>query len=165
MAAADEHMPSSKQRPDPAGTETSPLLGPRVDSTYGSSSVEISSATVIGDDEVTNSSGSSATVGNGSGGDAEQAVTREGLPEMAKKMHIILPAIGIGIFLCALDQTLIVATYARMSSDLEALNRTSWISTAWVPLFNTYHSVETYKRVIQVFLDADVLPAPLREAE
>lgn len=55
---------------------------------------------------------------------------REGLPEMAKRLHILLPAMGIGMFLCALDQLLVVATYATISSDLQALNRTSWVSTA-----------------------------------
>lgn len=57
-------------------------------------------------------------------------VSREGLPEMAKRLHILLPAMGIGMFLCALDQLLVVATYAKISSDLQALNRTSWVSTA-----------------------------------
>lgn len=58
-------------------------------------------------------------------------VTREGIPEMAKRLHILLPAIGIGIFLCALDQLLAVATYAKIGSDLKALNSTSWIATAY----------------------------------
>lgn len=62
--------------------------------------------------------------------DGNCAPSREGLPEMAKRLHILLPAIGIGTFLCALDQLLVVATYAKISSDLEALNRTSWVSTA-----------------------------------
>lgn len=61
---------------------------------------------------------------------AGDGVAREGLPEMAKKLHILLPAMGIGMFLCALDQLLVVATYAKISSDLQALNRTSWVSTA-----------------------------------
>lgn len=130
IMAGNESMLSTKQRPDPAGTETSPLLGPCGDTGYGASTVGSPSDTALGEGEVTRSGDSSATAEHGSVGDTERAISREGLPEMAKKMSIILPAIGIGIFLCALDQTLIVATYARMSSDLEALNRTSWISTA-----------------------------------
>ncbi|KAF3770027.1 MFS general substrate transporter, partial [Cryphonectria parasitica EP155] len=46
-------------------------------------------------------------------------------------LHLLLPVLAVGIFLSALDQTLIVATYAKMSSDLKALNRTSWISTSY----------------------------------
>lgn len=123
MAADESIQPHGRSGPD-GTTESSPLLGSSGDASYGASTVPSSSATAMGDDvEVMN--GSSATVGNGGAG-----VAREGLPEMAQKMHFLLPAIGIGIFLSALDQTVIVATYARMSSDLEALNRTSWISTA-----------------------------------
>ncbi|KAK7735910.1 hypothetical protein SLS53_007288 [Cytospora paraplurivora] len=36
-----------------------------------------------------------------------------------------------GIFLCALDQLLAMATYAKIGSDLHALNSTSWIATAY----------------------------------
>lgn len=61
-----------------------------------------------------------------------EEVVHEGIPEMAKRLHILLPAIGIGIFLCALDQLLAVATYAKIGSDLHALNSTSWIATACV---------------------------------
>lgn len=126
MAAAADESINPHGRFGPHGTtESSPLLGSSGATSYGSSTVPSSGATIVGDDEVTN--GSSATVESGG---AREEVAREGLPEMAKKMHILMPAIGIGIFLSALDQTLIVATYAKMSSDLEALNRTSWISTA-----------------------------------
>lgn len=103
-------------------TETSPLLGSPggvADSSYGSSTVYSSGSTAVNDI-------------NGASRESSGQTTpiREGLPGMAKRMHILLPAIGIGVYLSALDQTLIVATYARMSSDLQALNRTSWISTA-----------------------------------
>lgn len=122
-----------RDRPGPDGTETTPLLRPSgAADGYGSSTVDSSSVTVAGDDDMTSGS-TIVTAESGRSGvnGGEQAVdAREGLPAMANKMHFLLPAIGIGIFLSALDQTLIVATYAKMSSDLEALNRTSWISTA-----------------------------------
>lgn len=120
-------------RPDPDGTETTPLLRPSgAADGYGSSTVGSSSVIAAGDDSVTSGSTIVTTENGGSGASGgEQAINaREGLPGMAKKMHFLMPAIAIGIFLSALDQTLIVATYAKMSSDLEALNRTSWISTA-----------------------------------
>ena len=34
------------------------------------------------------------------------------------------------IFLVAVDQLLTIATYARIGSELNALNNTSWIATA-----------------------------------
>jgi hypothetical protein len=67
---------------------------------------------------------------------------------VAQKMHLLLPAIGIGvsflspppyarpptynfqIFLCAVDQLLTVATYAKIGSELNALNNTSWLATS-----------------------------------
>ncbi|KAH6687168.1 multidrug resistance protein fnx1 [Plectosphaerella plurivora] len=55
---------------------------------------------------------------------AEEAV-------VAQKMHLLLPAIGIGIFLCAVDQLLTVATYAKIGSELKALNNTSWLATSY----------------------------------
>lgn len=118
MAADEAQNPQNWAVPD--GAETAPLLGPSaaLGEGYGSSA---------------SNGGSIVATENGRSNDAVQATTggdHEGLPGMAQKLHWLLPAIGIGVFLSALDQTLIVATYAKMSSDLEALNRTSWISTA-----------------------------------
>lgn len=108
-------------RPEP--TEASPLLGsPRDSDSHASSTVASSRATTL-----TNGTNAVAENANGSG---EQGSRDEDGPKTAPKMHLLLPALAIGIFLSALDQTLIVATYAKMSSDLRALNRTSWISTA-----------------------------------
>lgn len=124
MAADENNRPSSP-------SETSPLLGPSGGASLGSSTVSSSSATAVGDGgddggdgEVMDGSGSNCAPENGEGGGDDH-----GVPELAKKLHLLLPALAVGIFLSALDQTLIVATYAKMSSDLHALNRTSWIST------------------------------------
>lgn len=124
----------ASDRPDPDGTETTPLLrGSGAADEYGSSTVGSSNITAVGSGDVTSGNNTVATENGRSGanGTGEQAIdAREGLPGMANKLHFLMPAIGIGVFLSALDQTLIIATYARMSSELEALNRTSWISTA-----------------------------------
>ncbi|KAL8651875.1 MAG: hypothetical protein Q9210_003011 [Variospora velana] len=67
------------------------------------------------------------------GGDEESQdhVTEyQGMPEVKEKLKYILPAVAIGIFLAAADQTLIVTMYGKIGSDLEALNKTSWVSTA-----------------------------------
>ncbi|KND95212.1 Vacuolar membrane amino acid uptake transporter fnx2 [Tolypocladium ophioglossoides CBS 100239] len=73
---------------------------------------------------------------------------RDGNPEMAKKMHLFIPAVGIGVsllhlhlhvqaaadrhqlYLVAIDQLLTVATYAKIGSELNALNNISWIATS-----------------------------------
>lgn len=78
-----------------------------------------------------NSHGASSPPSTNSNSPADHDASRDGLPEMAKRLHVLLPAMGIGMFLCALDQLLVVATYANISSDLQALNRTSWVSTAY----------------------------------
>lgn len=107
-------------------TEATPLLGGldgvNPGPTAGSSTPEFGSTTAVGAEEE----------GAVTGGDGEAAVeeVHEGIPEMAKRLYILLPAIGIGVFLCALDQLLAVATYAKIGSDLHALNSTSWIATA-----------------------------------
>ncbi|KAI1089690.1 MFS general substrate transporter [Rostrohypoxylon terebratum] len=46
-------------------------------------------------------------------------------------MKAFFPAMAIGVFLVAMDQTLTIATYGTMGSDLNALNSTSWISTSY----------------------------------
>ncbi|TVY27763.1 Vacuolar membrane amino acid uptake transporter [Lachnellula hyalina] len=55
----------------------------------------------------------------------------EGNHKVAQKMYLLFPAVSIGILLSAADQTLVVSSYARMGSDLNALNNTSWIATAY----------------------------------
>lgn len=54
----------------------------------------------------------------------------QGMPEVKEKLKYILPAVAIGLFLAAADQTLIVTMYGKIGSDLKALNKTSWVSTA-----------------------------------
>ncbi|KAM5351493.1 hypothetical protein ACJ41O_004216 [Fusarium nematophilum] len=52
-------------------------------------------------------------------------------PAMAQKMHLLIPAVGIGVYMVAVDQLLTVATYAKIGNELNALNNTSWIATAY----------------------------------
>ncbi|KAL8982526.1 MAG: hypothetical protein Q9177_005245 [Variospora cf. flavescens] len=53
----------------------------------------------------------------------------QGLPQVKKQLRYIVPAVAIGIFLAAGDQTIIVSTYGVIGSDLQALNKTSWVAT------------------------------------
>ncbi|TDZ31285.1 Vacuolar membrane amino acid uptake transporter fnx2 [Colletotrichum spinosum] len=103
-------MAGSSASAAPAPSETSPLL-------HGPSP------------EASEAGGSIGTVENGRRDGADGK--RDGNPEMAKKMHVLLPAIGIGVYLCAVDQLLTVATYAKIGSELHALNNTSWLATAY----------------------------------
>ncbi|KAI1048324.1 hypothetical protein LB506_002487 [Fusarium annulatum] len=48
-----------------------------------------------------------------------------------KKLHLVVAAVGIGVYLAAADQLLTVATYAKIGNELNALNNTSWIATAY----------------------------------
>lgn len=41
----------------------------------------------------------------------------------------ILPALAIGVFLAAADQTIVVSSYGKIGSDLNALDSTSWLAT------------------------------------
>lgn len=51
-----------------------------------------------------------------------------------KSVWWTLPALAIGIFLSAADQTIVVASYGKIGSEFKAMNRTSWIATAYVSL-------------------------------
>ena len=54
-----------------------------------------------------------------------------GEPDMRSQMKYIMPALAIGVFLSAADQTIIVSSYGKIGSDLDALSETSWIATAY----------------------------------
>ena len=46
----------------------------------------------------------------------------------------VMPALAIGVFLSAADQTIVVTSYGKIGSDMEALNSTSWLATGYVNL-------------------------------
>ncbi|KAF7502742.1 hypothetical protein GJ744_005203 [Endocarpon pusillum] len=52
--------------------------------------------------------------------------------ELKKRVFWALPALAIGIFLAAADQTIVVSSYGKIGSEMEALNNTSWIATAYL---------------------------------
>lgn len=73
----------------------------------------------------------------------------EGMPEVKEKLKYILPAIGIGIFLSAADQTIIVSCYGKIGSELNALNKTSWISTAYFLTLTSFQPL--YGKLSDIF--------------
>ena len=48
------------------------------------------------------------------------------------KAYWLLPALAIGVFLGAADQTIVISSYGKIGSELDALNKTSWLATAYV---------------------------------
>lgn len=53
---------------------------------------------------------------------------------LTRKQLWILPALAIGVFLGAADQTIVVSSYGKIGSELNALNKTSWLATGYAPL-------------------------------
>jgi hypothetical protein len=78
--------------------------------------------------------------------DAQSRKENEGVPKA--NLKYLIPAFGIGvsllptnddaellltalkIFLSALDETIVVSSYGRIGSDLDALSQASWITTS-----------------------------------
>ena len=73
----------------------------------------------------------------------------EGMPDVKAKLKWIVPSISIGIFLAAADQTIIVASYGKIGSDLNSLSNMSWIATAY---FLTLTSIQPlYGKLSDIF--------------
>lgn len=87
------------------------------------------------------------------GCDAENGGLGEGEVQqkhpMADKMHVLLPAVGVGVFLVAVDQLLAVATYAKIGSELKALNNTSWIATSYFLTLTSFQPL--YGKLSDIF--------------
>ncbi|KAJ2922622.1 hypothetical protein H1R20_g14488, partial [Candolleomyces eurysporus] len=76
----------------------------------------------------TNGSGSHGIeeVPAGQGADVEQQE-----PDQKSHFTVVIP-MAIGIFLCAMDGTIVVSSYAAIGSELNQLHNTSWIATAYL---------------------------------
>lgn len=136
-------------------TETSPLLRQAIDSIQPNGGVgphgpilSVSHGTFVASDEPNTLDG----------GDLERQPTStsvdrqkqyEGLPEVKKQFPHIFPAVVIGVFLSAADQTIIVSSYGRIGTELNALNRTSWIATAYFLTLTSFQPL--YGRLSDIF--------------
>ncbi|KAJ6561359.1 member of the major facilitator superfamily [Mycena sp. CBHHK59/15] len=56
---------------------------------------------------------------------------------------------AIGIFLCALDQTIVVSSYAAIGSELNQLQNTSWIATAYMLTLTSFQPL--YGKMSDIF--------------
>ncbi|KAK5126758.1 hypothetical protein LTR85_009692 [Meristemomyces frigidus] len=79
----------------------------------------------------------------------DKAKQYEGMPEVKKHLKYILPALGIGVFLAAADQTIIVTSYGNIGSELKSLNRTSWIATAYFLTLTSFQPL--YGKLSDIF--------------
>lgn len=103
---------------------------------------------------------------NGSARRTQRPVTAE----VQGSLKYIVPAISLGVclpellgigsivmnadnehqvFLAALDQTIIVASYGKIGSDLKALNLTSWIATSYFLTLTSFQPL--YGRLSDIF--------------
>ncbi|KAL9054381.1 MAG: hypothetical protein Q9162_004183 [Coniocarpon cinnabarinum] len=73
----------------------------------------------------------------------------EGIPEVRQRMGIMFPAMSIGVFLAAADQTLIVSSYGRIGTDLRALNKTSWVATGYFLTLTSFQPL--YGKLSDIF--------------
>ncbi|KAE8150526.1 major facilitator superfamily domain-containing protein [Aspergillus avenaceus] len=64
-------------------------------------------------------------------------------------LRYIFPAISIGVFLSATDQTIIMASYGQIGSDLKALNLTSWIATSYFLTLTSFQPL--YGKLSDIF--------------
>ncbi|KAL9593502.1 MAG: hypothetical protein Q9179_005848 [Wetmoreana sp. 5 TL-2023] len=87
--------------------------------------------------------------GNDEEGQKAQVTEYQGMPEVKARLKYILPAIAIGVFLSAADQTLIVTMYGKIGSDLQALNKTSWVSTAYFLTISSFQPL--YGKLSDIF--------------
>lgn len=53
-------------------------------------------------------------------------------PEARRRVMYAVPALVVGIFLSSADQTIVVASYGTIGSEMKALHKASWIATAYV---------------------------------
>ncbi|PIG84276.1 MFS multidrug transporter [Aspergillus arachidicola] len=122
--------------PERAPTETSPLLGPQVNS---NAAHRPSNGAISGlrDPE---------SVGQN---DDSQEASDKDLIESNPKLSYIFPAISIGVFLSAADQTIIMASYGQIGSDLHALNLTSWIATSYFLTLTSFQPL--YGKLSDIF--------------
>ncbi|KAF2148746.1 MFS general substrate transporter [Myriangium duriaei CBS 260.36] len=72
-----------------------------------------------------------------------------GDPDLRKRLPYILPAIAIGVYLSAADQTIIVSSYGKIGSELHALSSTSWIATAYFLTLTSFQPL--YGKLSDIF--------------
>ncbi|KAJ7738736.1 MFS general substrate transporter [Mycena metata] len=73
--------------------------------------------------------------------------SQQNKPKISLTM-ILLP-MAIGIFLCAMDQTIVISSYAAIGSELNQLQNTSWIATAYMMTLTSFQPL--YGKMSDIF--------------
>lgn len=55
-----------------------------------------------------------------------------------KRLYHVFPALAIGSFLAAADQTIVVSSHSKIGTELGALDKTSWLATGYVEACVTF---------------------------
>ncbi|KAJ5570101.1 uncharacterized protein N7459_009531 [Penicillium hispanicum] len=124
--------------PERTPTETSPLLNNHNDTTF------------YEDPEshcADSSDGREATVDQ----PVESSHTAPSIarPSLQSQLKYIVPAISVGVFMSAADQTIIVASSGAIGTDLSALNLTSWIATSYFLALTSFQPL--YGKLSDIF--------------
>ncbi|KAK5049437.1 hypothetical protein LTR84_004366 [Exophiala bonariae] len=78
-----------------------------------------------------------------------RATQSKGTRSATAQMRYIVPAVSLGVFLAAADQTIIVSSYGRIGSDLSALNLTPWIASAYFLTLTSFQPL--YGKLSDIF--------------
>ncbi|KAF8891479.1 member of the major facilitator superfamily [Gymnopilus junonius] len=81
-----------------------------------------------------------------SGRDTEQAAEDVDTPK--SYLAFVIP-MAVGIFLCAMDQTIVVSSYASIGSELNQLQNTSWIATSYLLTVTSFQPL--YGKLSDIF--------------
>ncbi|KAF9455982.1 major facilitator superfamily domain-containing protein [Collybia nuda] len=87
-------------------------------------------------------------VSDGPRADAEDGLDSKA-PSKSETYWSFLIPMAVGIFLAAMDQTMVVTVYASIGSELEQLHRTSWISTAYMLTVTSFQPI--YGKLSDIF--------------
>ncbi|KAF2755071.1 MFS general substrate transporter [Pseudovirgaria hyperparasitica] len=150
-------MPPKSIMSDGHSTETSPLLSKDSSQTINPNvldcrvgiTTETSQSVVRNTANAESYSPHTRDVENQSGYEVQKSQQHQGLPEVRKRLKYIIPAVAIGVFLAAADQTVIVSSYGLIGTDLKALNKTSWIATAYMLTLTSFQPL--YGKLSDIF--------------
>ncbi|THH10361.1 hypothetical protein EW145_g1391 [Phellinidium pouzarii] len=126
---------------DADNDERRPLLGDAQDGTATPSKQTYSSAIVFQSDD-----NAVSVVQNASAVEAAiELAAKEGNARMAK---LIIP-LGLGVFLAAMDQTVVASSSASIGSELKQLQRTSWVATGYMLTLTSFQPL--YGKMSDIF--------------
>ncbi|KAK7036105.1 Mfs multidrug transporter [Favolaschia claudopus] len=74
------------------------------------------------------------------GNNSRDAESAESLKSKASLPAIVIP-MAFGIFIVAIDQTIVVSSFAAIGSELNQLQNTSWIATAYMMTLTSFHDI------------------------